>query len=223
MNIRALLQTTALTLSVSAPMVMANPILGAVSATSSIGSADAVYYQPEQLINQSGLSAHYVSGSTDFDSFVATTTHEAGPFVTNNWASPIHVYLGYLTFDLGGSAIVDRLALWNGTVGGVGAFSLLASSASDFATSTSLGSFTAAFDPSVAQVFSFAPTSASFIRLSIESYDNSRNSPATFLGEVAFRQAVSEANTVPETGSLALVGAGLMAAFLTRHRAARQA
>ena len=57
----------------TAQPVLAGPILGPTSVVSSVAphSASTVV---ENLINQTGLSAWYVSGVTDFDTFTSTTT-----------------------------------------------------------------------------------------------------------------------------------------------------
>ncbi len=67
------------------------------------------------MINQSGLSSTYTSGSTDFDTYTATATHDAGTIVNLNYGqssqniqnSPI-----LFTFDLGSVVSIDALAYW---------------------------------------------------------------------------------------------------------------
>ena len=60
--------------------------------------------------DQSGLSAPYTSGVTDFASYTATTTHNGGlgQFFGNGPFSA-----GNLDFDLGSSLSITSLALWN--------------------------------------------------------------------------------------------------------------
>lgn len=208
----------------ASPLAMAGTVLAPVSAVSSIGSGDTVNYQPVRMIDQSGLSAGYVSGVTDFDSYVATTVHLHASFGLNNWSSPIGVRLGSLTFGLGPGATVDRLALWSDGYGisGIRDFTLLASATSDFASASTLGSFTAAVDVNgiaAAQVFAFAPTSDAFIRLQIDSVHR-QNVLVTYVGEVAFRQVAIPAVPEPGAWALMLAGGGLLAAW--GRRAARR-
>jgi hypothetical protein len=71
----------------------------------------------ENIINRSGITDPFVSGSTDFDTYFA----EAGkPFgnahFTNGWQSEVSFDLpltGYIDFDLGEAYTIDRIAVWN--------------------------------------------------------------------------------------------------------------
>ncbi len=154
--------------------------------------------------DQSGLSASYVSGVTDFDSFVATTTHNSNPgsdFVTSS-------AIGYIDYNLGGIFNIDRIAFWNFGVNlsyAVTAFDLTGNS-------TLLGTFNPSVqsNPNPAQVFSFGPITTQFFRL-----DNFVNNGASGLaiGEVAF------GTSVPEPTTLALIGLGLAGIGWKRRKA----
>src|SRR5262249_10588098 len=104
-------------------------------------------------------------------------------------------------------------ALWNdgGNTGiNIRGFELLADDNAAFSSPTSLGSFTA--DPNTGsetavlpEVFTFAPTSAAFVRLRVTS--NNGDPFNTAFGEAAF-EVQSSPTAVPEPGSLALLASG---------------
>lgn len=179
----------------------------AVTAPSESGSAVA-----DNMINQSGLSVGYTSQVTNFDSFLASATHANSG--TTVWANtPLVTFPVNLDFDLGGSFILESLGLWNwdiSIVAGAAAkdFNLFAANDSSFTSATLLGSFTALESASnsaaAGQVFSFAPTSASFMRL--EFLSNYGSPLQIAIGEVVFE--TSSGAAVPEPSSLALFGIG---------------
>jgi len=197
----------------------ASPIVGPVAGSTTAGTSFAL----SNAFNQSGLSANYVSGVTDFATFTATTTHNSQP--GNDYVST--TTSGAVTFDLGSVMTVDKLAFWNfGGLGGntsfgVTQFTLVASTDAGFSTPINLGTFS----PSVfstlnpAQIFSFAPTSAEFFRLQSIS---SNGASAFGIGEVAF-----EASSVPEPSTLALfgsvIGLGIGGFYWNRRRRAAAA
>lgn len=175
------------------------------------------YADLPNLINQSGLSSHYTSGVTNFASYTATAL--GGDQYT--WTAAQGNVTGNVNFSLGGTYTLDALSLW--TLAGaaqtisVKQFTLLASNSSSFATYTTLGTYTATEPASnatsvSAQVFDFTKTSASYIRIEIQS--NYGNANYSGMGEVAF------AAVVPEPSSLALCGiagvVGLAGARLRR-------
>lgn len=180
---------------------------GAVSATTTMGEE----YPLVHAIDQSGLSAAYVSGVTDFDAFVATTTHTSNPDL--DWVSTSTS--GSVTFNLGSIYTIDRLAVWNfGTGTGTPEFAIRDIelwSSTDGIAFTSLGSFSltnpGGAPSTLAQVL-FAPTTAGYFRMDVLSTYGANAA----LGEVAFSQ-------VPAPGSLVLVGAGLLAFTARRRRA----
>jgi hypothetical protein len=195
--------------------VEAGLIVGPVSASTTMGEDSPLVH----AFDQSGLSAHYVSGVTDFATFTASTTHDSEP--GNDWISTSTS--GSVTFDLGSLMTIDKVAVWNfGGLGGVPSFgitqfTLLASVDAGFSSPTTLGTF----NPSVfttlnpAQVFDFAPTGAEFFRLQNFS---SNGASSLGLGEIAFE---ASASAVPEPSSLALMGmatAGFAGHFRWRRR-----
>jgi hypothetical protein len=159
-----------------------------------------------QITDQSGLSAKYTSGVTDFDSYVATTTSSS----TNFDFFGFNGTSGVITFNLGASYKLDRLALWPffGSSIAMRNFTLYADTDADTNNlGTVLGGFTASVgssDPVAAQVFNFSATDTQFVQMIITS---NAGSPVTGLNEVAFR----EATAVPwETDALSVIGTTLL-------------
>ncbi|MEO8427557.1 MAG: hypothetical protein ABI651_10650 [Verrucomicrobiota bacterium] len=74
----------------------------------------------ENMINQSGISAPFVSGVTDFDTYFANPNKTfANLNGTNNWQSKFSFELplkGYVDLDLGASYKINKIAIWNVSV-----------------------------------------------------------------------------------------------------------
>jgi hypothetical protein len=190
---------------------VAGVILDPVSATTNMGEI----YPLVHTFDQSGLSPGYVSGVTDFETYVATATHADTPGA--DWVS--NSTTGSATWDLGGVFTIIDAAVWNfGTDEGVPSYAIkdidLYASA-DGVTYSFLGDY-ALTNPSgapntLAQILSFGPVSAEFIRMDVLSTYGSDAA----LAEIAFNETSSAA---PEPGSLALLGIGLLGFRLGRHR-----
>jgi hypothetical protein len=164
------------------------------------------------VTNQSGLSASYVSGTTDFDSYVATTTHNSIQ-ASNSWlASPT---TGFVTFDLGASYTLDALALWP-----LSFFSTLAIRGFTLYAGASLGNFNAVNASSTtvtAQVFNFTATTTRFIQLQITS--NAGSATGSGFGEVAFREVTATATTPEPSALVGLAAVVALGAGLKRRHA----
>lgn len=149
----------------------------------------------DNAINQSGLSATYTSGVTDFDTYVSG--NPTNGFV-GSWISTMGTTAGSVTFDLGNVFGLDGMAMW-GSVNNfsVQNFDLFASLTGAEGSFVSLGSFVQDLelgdDP--AQVFNFNATTAQFIRMDIKDSYSPRN---VGIGEVAFRAAEVTPEPVPE-------------------------
>lgn len=173
-------------------------------------------FEPVYAIDQSGLSASYVSGVTDFDDFVPTTTTDNGGSSFNTWFSASGNTTGQVDFDLGGTFNIGSFAYWADPQGigqSINIFTLLADDNASFSSPTTLGTYNASDGPgsgppsqnnanNFGQVFEFTPTSASFVRLQILS--NHGSTLTTGISEAAFE------TVVPEPTSLGLLGGALL-------------
>ncbi len=104
--------------------------------------------------------------------------------------------------------MIESFALWNDPQNagqGVNSFTLLAANDAAFTSPTVLGSYSAADglgNANFAQVFSFMPTAASYVRVQIDS-----NHGSTFVTGIS--EAAFEVSAVPEPEAYALMLAGL--------------
>jgi hypothetical protein len=172
--------------------------------------------------DQSGLSIGYTSGVTDFDTYITsgpTAFHDFGDSV---WSPPSGVRSGNFDFALGGTYLVSAMAFWNaiGDPSSVRQFSLLLDDNASFSSPDNVGTFTASNSlgtgqNTAAEVFNFADTSASFVRLQILN-TWSDSSFSTVFNEAAFR-----VSAVPEPTTSALFCVGIAAFLLRRGRGKR--
>jgi hypothetical protein len=196
------------------PAAQAGIILQPASASTDMGNFNGTSV-PNNVIIQSGLSTGYTSLVTDFDSYIASKPTHNSNSDANIWRSAFQTTKGNFDFSLGGTHTIASFALWNAggnNIWNVAGFELLASADSSFSSPTSLGSFTAnantgTADAVLPEVFTFTPTSAAFVRMHITS--NWGDVYGTWFGEAAFEEQPATA-TVPEPGSVALVGLGAL-------------
>lgn len=171
-------------------------------------------------INQSGLINSYTSAVTDFDTYVATDPRHS---FTGDWQSN-NITTGNVDFALGGSLIIESFLLWNrggGSSLSVNSFELFAANDASFAGATSLGVFNASANvgsPTAigAEVFGFTPTTASFLRMQINS--NHGNTIRTGFQEAAVEVQSME---IPEPTTLALFSIGLAGLGFAQRRRRR--
>lgn len=203
-------------------------IIGATSAA--INTSGPGFGSINDTFNQNGLSANYISGVTDFDSFVATTSHTA-IFPGFEWFGNLGTNSAAVTYDLGAVTSVNKMALWNEETSGIGVLDLLVSS--DGITFTSLLSGLlptdnpltpdgfGGFVPYMADVFTFATTSFRYITLNMGGCPQPITGnvfESCAIGEVAFNQVA--AVPVPAAGFLLVGALGGLAALRRRRRAA---
>ena len=182
--------------------------VGAVGATIDAGGPGfggiAVTY------DQSGLSQNYVSGVTDFDSFVASTTHDF-IYSAGEWFSNSGTTAATVTYDLGIVRQIDKMALWNEDYSGIRSLDLFVSTdgvsfsalLEDLAPTNNVSLLDYAAD-----VFSFQTTAFRYIRLAASGCpqdfdsDGAGHEPfnACAIGEVAFN----------EIAPIPLPGAGIL-------------
>jgi hypothetical protein len=183
------------------------------------------------IINRSGLTDPFVSGTTDYDFYVAQIPIPAhqGLTGTNGWASAnpagglgTLIFQGnnYMVFDLGQNYSIFGFALWtvNGN-DGINGFTLTSAQDSGMTTGvTPLGTFTATkstTSQAAEQLFVLSGM-GEFVELQVNSNFNSNNIGTVAIGEVAF-----DVQVVPEPAGLAVFGLGLAAlTWFRRSRAA---
>lgn len=162
-------------------------------------------YTSSFALDQSGLSAGYTSGVTDYDAYFAgNPTHVTsglGTHFLSNSAAP-----GTIDFDLGAVTRLDGFAIWDwhNSQGGVGVTSVEVFSSTDaaFTTPVSLGVFGFNLVPTTAQTKAFtSQVNTQFIRLGL-----SGNGNLIGFGELAFEQAA----VVPLPPAIWLFGSGLL-------------
>lgn len=180
-------------------------------------------------IDQSGLTMGYVSGVTDFATYVALSpAHFASNIATNYAASFIAPPNAIVDYDLGlddsdSPLRILQLAFWqypHPTTGSILDFDVYTSNGSTFADSLLVGSFTAVIDGSGlgapgtgVQVFDLLDSSAQFLRIDVQTV---AGGGGFGWSEVAF-DVIPELPELPEPSTAALLGLGL-AALAARRR-----
>jgi hypothetical protein len=207
------------------------------SAATTFISSSGNDYSILNTIDQSGLSLGYVSGETDFSSYLAGNPTHTSRANGNEWFSRDYGTrrLASQTVTYGFSALtsIDAFALWNEEFAGIGTTQLLSSV--DGHTYTSLGTVTpmrSTFAPGntiipySAQVFSFDLTSMLFFRLVIANCPGPPSSQSSYrgcgIGEVAFSavlRPVGNNPIVPLPAALPLLASALgLFAWMGRRR-----
>lgn len=201
-------------------------LLGGLLALSSVAANAQIMYRPtgassnigtggstnlNNVINGSGLSTGFTSGTTNLTGYSATHNNN---FPANLWGGTART--GLVTFDMGStfSTPLASFVFWNlGPTNDVrvATFTLSASNDSTFSSGvTSLGSFTTnttGTNPATNyEVFSFTPTTARYYRMNITGTFNT-NSNNTGIGEVAFAGVLAAAAPEPATFAFLALGA----------------
>ena len=210
-QLRIAMRAAAVATAFGAAQATAGVMIDPVSATTNMGESFPLVH----AIDQSGLTANYVSGVTNFDTFVAATTHDSQPgndFVAVNGT-------GSIVFNLGSVLGIDEASVWNfgGRAGFIsfGIKDITLEWSADNITYKPIGAFTlpqgvtGVNTPAVVLAFG-AAVNAQYIRTNVLSNYGSGSA----LGEIAFSQV-----QVPEPTSLALLAIGLAALGIRRRRA----
>jgi hypothetical protein len=172
-------------------------------------------------IDQSGLSIPYVSGVTDFGTYVgAGPTHTGTP---GTFGATFSLPPQNFDFDLGAAYTVQHLAFWNypfPNSGGVRGLEVFTSNVANFSSSFPAGVFSPADDATggnvnAVQVFDLIDSNARYVRLRVTAV-------ASPVG-IGFSEVAFGATFIPEPASLATLclGAAALATTMTR-RCGRQ-
>lgn len=195
-------------------------IISATGAT--INSGGPGFGSITDTINQSGLSATYTSGVTDFATYLASNPLHTSTFGGFEWFSNQGSTSASVTYDLGSVKVIDALALWNEESSGIGLLDLLTSTDGvNFSPLVSglVPTDHATLDSYPADVFAFGSVSAQYVRFDMSRcpQPNIGSFAACAIGEVAFREGNL---AVPTPGGLALLGLGLAALAGVRRKVA---
>ncbi|MCY7314394.1 MAG: PEP-CTERM sorting domain-containing protein [Rubrivivax sp.] len=200
----------------------AGVIVGASSATASSSFPDPVFGTVANLINQGGLATGYISGVTDFATYLAGNPQHTIQSPGAEWFTPFGATSATLTFNLGSVLTIASVAAWVDEFWGAGNIDVLTST--DGVSFASVGSFVptdwaTAVSSYSADVFSFAATAAQFVRLNLSNCPQplSQAGGGCGMGEVAFEAVTGR---VPEPASLALAGLALAGLAVSRRRKA---
>ena len=180
----------------------------AATASSTFGSG---VYDINDVINQNGLFDTFVSGVTDFDTYIAANPLHTFQDVGFEWFSANGDTTPTVEFDLGSVMTIDRIAIWNEEFAGFGSASISVSTDGvDFDPLTMIDSLTdhGFLVEYFADVFSFGPVDARYVRLDLSGCpqpNGTQDFDLCGIGEVAFNAMAP----VPVPAALPLFAAAL--------------
>ena len=183
-------------------------IVGAASATASSSTTSI-----DRTIDQSGLFSNYLSGVTNFDTYLAANPiHDLG--FTTEWFTAFNVVTATVTYNLGALLNIDRIALWNEDGVGFGTGNI--SFSTDGVTFTPLTTIHPIDNPINvnygAEVFSLGVVALQFLRLDVSDCPQSVESnefTGCGIGEIAFSSLGPAVNETPIPAALPLFATGL--------------
>ena len=198
----------------------AGTIRSPISATAT--SEFSSVYSINNTINQSGLNLPFVSGVTDFDSYLAQNPTHSFVAAGLEWFTQNGVKSATLDYDLGSVFNVDRLALWNEETSGIGVFNVLTSTDGVSYVLRAAG-LLPPDNPLAnygATVFGLQTAAARFVRLEVSGCP--QPNPGGFngcgMGEIAFSTNSTNSTNIPTPALLpGLIGMGI-AAFRKRRQ-----
>jgi hypothetical protein len=181
-------------------------------------SVNASYGPIEALINQSGLSASYVSGVTDFDVFTSGTSGANVSLGVVGLLAPFPINVDFTYSNL---LNIDHAAVWGAGFGqsSLETFELYASASGSFTDLVFLSIGTSSFS-SLPTILTFLPTDVLGVRMilrdSYGGFDDIRFDEFAVGGTLA--QPAQPAGQAPEPSIIALFGLGLIGIGFARRR-----
>jgi hypothetical protein len=163
-------------------------------------------------IDQSGLSAGFTSGVTDFATYMAgspTHTFDSATPPNSAWFSASGTPTGNIEYDLGQMLNIRQLVLWADDFHAPSAITVFTADNPAFTGATNVGSFApsdpADTTPLPAQVFDLTDSFNRYVRIQVTATHSTAQ--LTGWGEAAFDASVA---AVPEPATLTVLGMGLV-------------